>query len=477
MIGGTMRSSKSIAPERIRCLNGRETAALGKYVLYWMQSAQRAEDNPALEFAVQRANALGLPLVTAFALTPDYPEANLRHYTFMLEGLFETLQVLRRRGILPFLRLGHPPKVIADLACEAAELVVDRGYLRNLRSWYKEVSQTVTCRFFQVEGEAVVPVELASTKVEHAARTIRPRIKKHLDDFLYQLLPTKLDHKADELSLSPFELGTEQVSEFLKDLPIDRSVKPVSQFYRGGTIVAKRIYTEFLNQWLSDYDVQRNQPQTDYTSVMSPYLHYGMMSAVYLSVTMLANCEPTDPNVESYLEELIIRRGLSQNFALFEPRYDSYSVLPSWAAETLDLHAEDERPDLLNRQQLEAAESHDPYWNAAQVEMVETGYMHNYMRMYWGKKILEWSASPKEAYETTLYLNNKYFLDGRDPASFGNVAWIYGVHDRGWKERAIYGKVRCMMASGLERKNDPRAYVSKIEELTGREVLSKDWLC
>lgn len=472
-----MRSSQVIAPERIRSLNSKETRSDGKFILYWMQSAQRAEDNPALEFAIQRANDRGLPLVTIFALTPDYPEANLRHYTFMLEGVFEALQSLRERGVLTLLRLGHPPKVVSELASQAAELVVDRGYLRNLRAWYQDVAQNVDCRFFQVEGEAVVPVELASTKAEHAARTIRPRIKRHLDEFLYQLLPSKLECRADDLELEAFTLDKGEVSEFLKDLKLDRSVKPVSDFYQGGTSVAKASFEEFLGQWLADYDVQRNQPQTDYTSLMSPYLHYGHMSPVYLSTTMLSRCDAADPNVESYLEELIIRRGLSQNFVLFEPHYDSYKVLPGWAAETLAVHAEDERPDLLSCQQLEAAESHDPYWNAAQVEMVETGYMHNYMRMYWGKKILEWSASPEEAYETTLYLNNKYFLDGRDPASFGNVAWIYGVHDRGWKERAIYGKVRCMMASGLERKNDPKGYVAKVEELTGREVLAKDWLC
>ena len=442
-----------------------------------MQSAQRAEDNPALEFAAQRANSLGLPLVTAFCCTPNYPESNLRHYTFMLEGLFETLSALRSRNILPVLLAGEPTVEIPKLAAEAAELVVDRGYLKNLRQWYASVTSQVTCRFWQVEGEAVVPVTLASDKAEYAARTIRPRIKRHLDEFLFRLLPTKIENGPDNLSVPSFQMTAEDVPNFLRDFQIDRSVPAVSQFFRGGQQQAKETYADFLDQWLQDYDVQRNQPQTDYTSTMSPYLHYGMMSPVYLSVEMLAKCDPKDPSVESYLEELIIRRGLSQNFALFEDRYRSYSVLPGWAAQTLAEHSDDERPDLLSRKQLENAESHDPYWNAAQVEMVETGYMHNYMRMYWGKKILEWSATPQEAYETTLYLNNKYFLDGRDPISFANVAWIYGVHDRAWQERPIYGKIRIMTAGGLERKSDPKGYVAKVEERTGREVVGKDWLC
>ncbi|MCA9781184.1 MAG: deoxyribodipyrimidine photolyase, partial [Candidatus Eremiobacteraeota bacterium] len=273
------------------------------------------------------------------------------------------------------------------------------------------------------------------------------------------------------------ELKADGIAEFLKGLKIDQSVKPVSQFFKGGTVQARTTFLRFIEDLLEDYDVQRNQPQTDYTSTMSPYLHYGMISPVYLSVTMLERCNPDSENVKSYLEELIIRRGLSQNFTHFEPKYDSFDCLPEWARKTLGEHAKDDRPDLLSRDELESASSHDPYWNAAQVEMVETGYMHNYMRMYWGKKILEWSASPREGYETTLYLNNKYFLDGRDPASFGNVAWIYGLHDRAWQERAIYGKIRTMTAGGLERKNDPKAYVEKIEKLTGRTVEGKDWLC
>lgn len=472
-----MRSTTAIEEERIRKLNGKETRSNGSYVLYWMQTAQRAEDNHALEFAAQRANELCLPLVVLFVCTPDYPEANLRHYTFMLEGLFKTLEAVGRRGALPLLWLGHPPDRALECARDAAEVVVDMGYLRHLREWYRKVAESCSCRMWQVETELAVPVELASSKAEYAARTIRPRIKAHFDDFLVSLRPTTLSQRADDLRLEPFSAEGQAVPEFLESFDIDRTVKPVTRFFEGGQRVAKLAYNDFLEEWLSDYDVQRNQPQTDYTSTMSPYLHFGQMSPLYLATTMLERCNPKDENVESYLEELLIRRGLSINFTHFQPNYDSFKCLPEWAAKTLSEHAEDERPDLYSRHQFEAAETHDPYWNAAQVEMVETGYMHNYMRMYWGKKILEWSASPREAYKTTLYLNNKYFLDGRDPASYANIAWIYGVHDRAWQERAIYGKIRCMMASGLERKSDPKAYVAKVEELTGREVEGKDWLC
>lgn len=468
-------SKAGVDQERVRRLNDRPCLEKKAYVLYWVQSAPRAEDNPALEFAVGRANELGLPLLAAFVCTPDYPEANLRHYTFMLEGLFEAMQAMRQRKVLPRVEVGHPPEEILKLARDAAELVVDMGYLRHLKAWYTEVADKCPCRMWQVETEAVVPVELASEKAEYAARTIRPRIHRHLDAFLVSQSTVALENGPDALDLPPFEATVAEVGEFLKPFKIDRSVKPVSRFFCGGQAQAKELFDEFLQDWLSDYDVQRNQPQTDYTSTMSPYLHFGQMSPVYLAVTMLDRCRAGDENVKSYLEELIVRRGLSLNFAHFEPNYDSTKCVPEWAAKTLNQHAKDSRPVLLGREEFEAAQSPDPYWNAAQVEMVETGYMHNYMRMYWGKKILEWSASWQEAYETTLYLNNKYFLDGRDPASYANVAWIYGVHDRAWQERAIYGKIRCMMASGLERKSDPKAYVKKIEDLTGREVFGKDW--
>lgn len=472
-----MRASVEISPERIRQLKTVHSSDTRRgFVMYWMQSAQRVEENPALEFAIQRANSLALPLVVCFVLTPDYPEANLRHYTFMIEGLFETLEELKKIGAQPLLRLGHPPREAAKLAKNAAEVVLDMGYLRHLRQWYLEFQSTVDAVIWQVEGEAVVPVELASTKAEYAARTIRPRIKKHLPEFLYRLHASKVQN-IDRVIASDDSYLTSDVREFLRDLSIDQSVKPVGEHFRGGESSAKQLYKKFLDNWLSSYDIQRNQPQTDYTSTMSPYLHYGMISPVYLACEMLSRFESNDPNVESYLEELIIRRGLSQNFCLFDKSYDSFGCLPGWAQKTLGEHAQDNRPDLLAPKQLEAAESHDPYWNACQVEMVETGYMHNYMRMYWGKKILEWSATPQQAYETTLYLNNKYFLDGRDPVSFASVAWIYGVHDRAWQEREIYGKVRTMTAGGLERKNDPKAYVAKIEERTGRSVVGKDWLC
>lgn len=461
----------SIPNERIRQLNSSSTRQSGRYVLYAMQTAQRVDDNPALALAVARANELGQPLVVSFCLMLDFPEANLRHFTFMLEGLRETFARLQEIGALPVLVEGHWSKEVERLSRQASEVVLDQGYLRLHKLAYRELAETVECRLFQVEGEAVAPVEAASGKAEYAARTLRPRVHRVLRDFLVRTRVDRLAVTPADLSLASLDRGLEDVAELLSGRSICRDVAPVSGFFRGGPGQAQQRLDAFLRDDLRCYDDDRNQPQTSSTSCMSPYLHYGMISPVHLALSVLEHSgSARDPQSESYIEELVVRRGLSQNFCHFTENYDRWECLPDWARRTLQLHSGDPRPNAYAREQLERAETHDPYWNAAQTEMVETGYMHNYMRMYWGKKILEWSSGPELAYETALYLNNRYFLDGRDPVSFANVAWLFGLHDRPWQERAIYGTVRCMMASGLERKCDPLAYVRKVEKLTGKKV-------
>jgi deoxyribodipyrimidine photo-lyase len=198
---------------------------------------------------------------------------------------------------------------------------------------------------------------------------------------------------------------------------------------------------------------------------MSPYLHFGQLSPLYLALQIKAAVSRLKKAQEAYLEELIVRRELAMNFINYTPNYDSYGCLSQWAQKTLKQHQTDKREYVYTRRQLEDAETHDEYWNAAMREMKITGFMHNYMRMYWGKKILEWSKTPQHAFRTTLAINNTYFLDGRDPNSYTGVAWVFGVHDRAWFERPIFGKVRYMAASGLERKCDIQGYVRKVNAL------------
>jgi deoxyribodipyrimidine photo-lyase len=295
----------------------------------------------------------------------------------------------------------------------------------------------------QVESDVVVPVELASNKRETAARTLRPKLEEHLEEFLVELHPTPV--KKQSLNLEEDGLNLGDLDAVLDDIQVDSTVKPLRHLYRGGTSAAKEILDDFVKNRFDDYVEHRNQPQTDDVSHMSRYLHFGHISPVYIALRMRQSGTAQE-NIDSYLDELIVRRELSMNFVYYTPDYDSFSCLPDWAKETLQKHKDDEREYVYTRKQLENAETHDEYWNAAMNEMRYTGYMHNYMRMYWGKKILEWSNTPEYAYRTTLYLNNKYFLDGRDPNSYANVAWIFGQHDRGWKEREVFGKVRYMSA-------------------------------
>ncbi len=241
---------------------------------------------------------------------------------------------------------------------------------------------------------------------------------------------------------------------------------PVSHRFRGGTGAARARLAGFLEEGLPHYVAHRNQPQTDDVAELSPYLHFGQIAPVYI-VTRLREAAHLreDENAASFLEELVVRRELCANFVEHTADYDDFACLPDWARTTLAEHASDRREHLYDEAELDAARTHDPYWNAAMREMRYTGYMHNYMRMYWGKKILEWTERPEEGYRIALRLNNRYFLDGRDSNSYAGVGWVFGLHDRAWGERPVFGKVRYMSAGGLERKADPAAYVAKVDRL------------
>ena len=444
---------------RIRHLN-ESPLADGDYVLYWMQQSQREDCNHALEYSVRQANQQNLPVLVCFGLTDDYPDANLRHYYFMLEGLAETKASLEKRGVKMVVRKGAPDRIALDLGKKASMIVCDFGPLRHQRVWRKNVAKNSLCKVVQIESDTIVPLEEASNKAEYAARTIRPKISRLLDFYLQKIKKTK--PKISSLNLNPEGESLDDIQALLDSLSLDQSVSPVSRFFKGGTSRAKRKFNSFVNKGLADYSKNGNQPQTNDISHMSPYLHFGQISPLYLALKIQKEGGNLMEPAQAYLEQLIIRRELAFNFVYFTENYDSYSCLPNWAQTTLAEHSPDERNPVYLLEELDGAQTHDPYWNAAMDEMKATGFMHNYMRMYWGKKILEWSPTPELAYESVLGLNNKYFLDGRDPNSYAGVAWIFGLHDRAWKERSIFGKIRYMSASGLERKCDIKAYVEKV---------------
>ncbi len=454
--------SQEIHHSRIQVLNDIDLRK-GDFVLYWMQQSQREECNHALEYAIQQANKMDQAVLVVFGLMDDYPEANLRHYTFMLEGLQETQQSLYKRGIKMIVQKGQPADIALAAGQRASLIVCDRGYLRHQRKWRKAVARKAKCRVVQVESDVLVPVEVVSGKAEYAARTIRPKIHKHLKQYLSEFKPTEI--KKPSLNLQVSGLDLVNIEAISKKMSIDQSVRPVSGFFTGGTASAKKMFKKFLRRRFEHYVANRNQPQTDDISHMSSYLHFGQISPLYLALEIMKTQKHFKHAREAFLEELIVRRELAINFVYYTPDYDAYTCLPAWAKKTLAEHKKDRRKHLYSRRQLENYQTHDEYWNAAMQEMKFTGFMHNYMRMYWGKKILEWSKTPEQAFKTTLAINNQYFLDGRDANSYAGVAWVFGVHDRAWFERPIFGKVRYMAAAGLERKCDIRAYVEKVDAL------------
>ncbi len=450
-----------IEKERIKVLN-KKGMKKGAYVLYWMQASQRVEYNHALEYTISRANELRQPVVVFLGITDHFPEANERHYAFMLEGLREVKQSLEERGIRMVVHHKSPEMGTAALAKKASLVIVDRGYLKIQRQWRNIVSNQIDCSLIQVESDVIVPVEETSPKEEYAAATIRSKIHKKLRHFLIPLkqsVPT-----AESLSLDFDSFDISDVGKAISKLHIDRSVQRVSSF-QGGTKEAQNHLEVFLEGKLDRFPELRNDPTRDYLSQMSPYLHFGQISPLFIALKAV---EAKSPGTEAFLEELIVRRELSMNFVYYNERYDSFEAVPEWAKKTLRAHKKDNRQYTYPVDQLESAQTHDPYWNAAQKEMMIRGKMHGYMRMYWGKKVIEWSKTPEEAFRVALYLNNKYELDGRDPNGFTGVAWCFGKHDRPWGERPIFGQVRYMNDKGLKRKFDADGYVKMMDKLNGK---------
>jgi len=447
-----------IHPERISHLNQHKIKNRS-FVLYWMQASQRTIYNHALEYAILQANELKKPVVAFFGLTDKFPEANERHYHFMLEGISEIETSLKERGIKFVLRKQSPELGAVELAKQADLVVVDRGYLKIQRAWRQHVAERIDCPLIQVESDVIVPIETTSPKEEYAAATIRPKITRKLNHYLVPVTEQVSIKSSLEINLDT--LKPEPIEHLLTSLKIDRSIRKVPEF-RGGTSEAMQHLENFLNEKLSHYPNLRNDPTLDYLSNLSPYLHFGHIAPLYIALKVM---ERTNPAEEAFLEELIVRRELSMNYVFYNDRYDSFEGLPAWAKTTLREHESDKREYIYTLEEFEQAKTHDPYWNAAQQQMVITGKMHGYMRMYWGKKILECTRTPDEAFRFALYLNNKYELDGRDPNGFTGVAWCFGKHDRAWKERPVFGKIRYMNANGLKRKFNADGYVKQVSGL------------
>ncbi len=449
--------------ERVKYLNRKISGTDGP-VIYWMQASVRTAYNHALEYAVGQAHANGHSLHVVFCLTPTYPGANLRHYWFLIEGLRDVADGLSKRNIPFTVWLGEPENMASALKGKASMIVADRGYLRHQRKWAATIAAKADCPVIQVESNVVVPVETASTKEEYSAATIRPKIVRHRESALQPMKQRVFEGPAHSVlspnrdgHMTPVDVKTLAQPDDLSSLcSLEASVGP-SQLFRGGENEAHTLLDDFLRNRLADYGRLRNVPDENCLSHLSPFLHFGHISPIEIALQAMEYGENAlDPSrrdgIDVLLEELIVRRELAINYVHFNPDYDRYTALPGWAQQTLEEHRTDPRPYRYGMEQLTAGETDDPYWNACQREMVSTGKMHGYMRMYWGKKVLEWTDDPEEAFSRLLTLNDRYELDGRDPNGYAGVAWIFGKHDRPWAERPVFGKVRYMNANGLRRK-------------------------
>jgi deoxyribodipyrimidine photo-lyase len=440
-------------------------------VVCWMQRAQRALDNPALDVAVEAANILQQPVVIFFAPVPFYPHANLRHYAFLAQGIPDIAERARERGI-GFVLRRYPEQSLVKFCDEVqASLVVgDENPLREPNHWRELAAKKLKLPLWTVDADVIVPSKLLA-KEQYAARIIRPRLKLRLKDFLTPHFNAKAKvewEKPRGLQSLPDD-GSLDLTEHWKDL--DRTVRPVDSF-KGGTDEALKLLHEFVTHKLAHYPERHGKPEIDGTSLLSPYLHFGQLGPHTVARAVEESKAPRAAK-DDYLDQLITWRELSINFAHFNPLYDSIESAPDWAHRTLSQHARDKRPEHYSREQLEHAETHDDLWNAAQKQMLHAGWMHNYMRMYWAKKILEWSSSPAVAYQTAVYLNDKYFLDGRDPNGYAGIAWsIAGKFDRPWFDRPIFGTIRYMSGSAARKKFDADKYIEQMAQLAGAIVLS-----
>jgi deoxyribodipyrimidine photo-lyase len=442
-----------VNPKRIRALK-KESQAKGP-VIYWMSRDQRANDNWALLYAKELAQKHDSPLAVAFCPVPQFLGATSRQYRFLLQGLKEVEKNLQALNIPFFLLLGDPGKEMARLISEicASALVCDFSPLRQSREWKSAVAGEIEIPSYEVDAHNVIPCWFASPKQEWAAYSFRPKVRRLLFEFLDEFPPLqKSPEKNSPSGNGAIKNDWQAAQRWLKAEEV-----PDANWIMPGEAAAMKQLGDFLEHKLASYEKERNDPNKDGQSGLSPYLHFGQISAQRVALEVLSSMKEAG----SFLEELIVRKELSDNFCYYNQHYDDVQGFPAWAKASLSDHEKDRREYLYTLEELEKARTHDNLWNAAQQEMLLTGKMHGYMRMYWAKKILEWTASPAEALRAAIYQNDRYELDGRDPNGYVGIAWsLGGVHDRAWKERAIFGKVRYMSYNGAKSKFDVQAYIN-----------------
>ncbi|EQC30056.1 hypothetical protein SDRG_12331 [Saprolegnia diclina VS20] len=466
-----------LKPDRLKWLRGESTANGGRHVLYYMQASLRTRYNYALHAAIKAANTLQQPLHVLFTVDTSAERMSERHMAFLLESLKDVHASLQSQKI-PFHAVHcerassmTPVEAIAFASANASVVVTDHPYLRHERCRTEAFVAAVKVPVLQVEADVMIPVTTISNHEEHNNGTIRPKIKKLMPNYLLPLPPLRYLKPTvpDTWSppLTPLDLSASVESLLAAAPDVDVSVPRVST-YLGGETQAQATLDVFLRDKLLDYETERNKPDKDATSNLSPYLRYGNISPVDVALRVLATEGPEPAMTLSrnhMIDEMVVRRELAVNFVWYNRHdYDSLACLPPVAANTLAKHASDKRDYVYSADQLERAKTHDAYWNACQLDMMATGKMQGYLRQYWGKKILEWSATPEEGHAFAVVQNAKYNLDGYDPNGYAGVAWSFGKHDRVFSERPVYGTVRYMGARRLNDIFDMPAYIALVKQ-------------
>jgi deoxyribodipyrimidine photo-lyase len=465
----------AVQPERISKLNDAPERPDRKYVLYWAQMNRRVENNHALCFAVEIANRLNLPVLVYEGLTCTYEMANDRMHTFILEAVPGTAARLKQLGIGFVFYLRRTPESRNDalyaLAKDAAAIVTDDYPTFIARQHNRNVPAKLDVPYYVVDSSCVVPMGMIPGR-QFAAYTIRPKIKKLLPEYL-KPADNPQPKQRFERDVPPFHttVTPQNIAALVASCAIDHSVKPSISF-RGGYQRARILLDYFLEHNLARFERDRNEPSEHATSHMSPYLHFGQLSSLEIALAVKKYGEEHGLDSAVYLEELIVRRELSFNYARHTNDPGSLDNLPDWCQKTMAMHLTDPREHVYSYEQFERGETGDALWNATQKEMLIRGKIQGYYRMYWGKKILEWSPSYEDAARTMINIHTRYALDGRDPNTYTNVLWCFGLHDRPWFERPIFGKMRYMSLGGMNRKTDTEAYIAEIRrvEESGRDV-------
>ena len=483
---------KNINSYRVFKRNNHEPNPEGKYVLCWMQAHHRFEYNYTLEYAVAWANKLNLPLLVHEGIVCNYQWASDRMHRFLLESTREDYELSKGLGITyyPYLESipGEEDKLVTELAKEAALIITDGYPAFIMRKRNDKWPGMVSIPYITIDSNGIIPLSLTE-KAPYSAYHFRKIMQRYFVECftnppaknpLTELKNTEPVRIPESITQKWPQSGDQlsDIDTFISKLDIDHSVKPVE--IKGTRAAALEQMNRFLNDHLPKYGKERNDPDNDRTSRLSSWLHFGKISEYEIVKEVLARqpegwdlSQVKDNNgarsgffkghddIEKFLDELITWREVGYHFCNHTPNYDRFESLPDWALETLEQHTDDPREYVYSPDEFEQAQTHDEIWNAAQRQLVEEGYIHNYLRMLWGKKILEWTHTPQEALEIMIELNNKYAMDGRDPNSYSGIFWILGRFDRPWFERPIFGKIRYMSSDSTRKKVKLKNYLKK----------------